>query len=122
MKNGKIQRQSQSLKNRKPKPRCKGKGSRDPESLYGTASRLCPDALYAALRDPSLMDDLVKELTEEPEPPASKAKVGQTPKKQNKRRKLAGRKRRAERNKRKRTRFLKQAMINAERHFKKVNK
>jgi len=68
------------------------------------------------------MDDLVKELTEEPEPPASKAKVGQTPKKQNRRRKLARMKRRAERNKRKRTRFLKQAMINAERHFKKVSK
>jgi len=115
-------RPTQTPKKGKPKPTCKGKKSRDPESLYGTAYRLCPDAFYAALREPSLMPELIEELTEEPKPPASKAKVGQTPKGQNQRRKLAGRKRRAERNKRKRTRFLNQALWNAERHFKKVSK
>lgn len=115
-------RPTQTLKNGCSKSRRRSKAKLNPERYYGTAFRWFPDAYIAALKEPSFISNLVEELTEEPEPRASKDKVSQTPKKKTKRRKLAEKKRRAERNKRRRNQFLKQALVNAERHFKKVSK
>ncbi len=129
-------RHTQTPNSQKPKPTCKGKVSRDPESHYGTAFRWFPDAFFAALGDPYLMDDLVEELTETTEPldnlvkelPETKVprgpkrKAGQAHKMRNRRCRSAVRKKRKERRKLRDSRFLKQAIRNAETHLKKTKK